>query len=187
MRETPSVVPDRIEPVVAYRHWITRQEGILGSCGWSKTIWKPLVFLTATHIFDNLLPYNGPPSSHDISDCKSSFSELDRQNIYKCGIHAMKVYSAYSLLDFLLVGEKRTLISGQVYLWGLIVEHELGYRAEYAYPKCLYLDGAKDDTIRIIASNYRIPAVEPPIVTEFTPDNMPTLRVPNAISRDTGV
>ena len=29
---------------------------------------------------------------------------------------------------------------GEVYLWGAIVEHELGYRAEFAYPKCLFVN-----------------------------------------------
>jgi hypothetical protein len=28
-------------------------------------------------------------------------------------------------------------IWGEVYLWGVVVEHELGWRAQYAYPKNL--------------------------------------------------
>jgi len=47
-----------------------------------------------------------------------------------CGIYAIKkderCYSAFG-------------ISGEVYLWGTIVEHEFGWRAQYAYPKTLVL------------------------------------------------
>src|SRR5262249_19967822 len=33
----------------------------------------------------------------------------------------------------------RDFIFGEVYLWGVVVEHELGWRAQYAYPKSLVL------------------------------------------------
>ena len=32
-------------------------------------------------------------------------------------------------------GYERYGIHGEVYLWGTVVEHELGYRAQFAYPK----------------------------------------------------
>jgi hypothetical protein len=47
-----------------------------------------------------------------------------------CGIHAVK-----TLNHFRNAGYQRFAIHGQVYLWGTVVEHELGYRAQFAYPK----------------------------------------------------
>jgi hypothetical protein len=31
--------------------------------------------------------------------------------------------------------QQRYAIHGQIYLWGTVVEHELGYRAQFSYPK----------------------------------------------------
>jgi hypothetical protein len=37
------------------------------------------------------------------------------------------------------MGCPRYAIRGEVYLWGTVVEHELGWRAQFAYPKTLFL------------------------------------------------
>ena len=37
------------------------------------------------------------------------------------------------------MGCPRYAIEGEVYLWGTVVEHELGWRAQFAYPKSLFL------------------------------------------------
>jgi len=37
------------------------------------------------------------------------------------------------------VGYAKCGIHGEVYLWGTVVEHELGWRAQFAYPKTLFL------------------------------------------------
>ena len=47
-----------------------------------------------------------------------------------CGIYATKGPAA---------GYGIGVISGEVYLWGTVVEHEFGWRAQYAYPKTLML------------------------------------------------
>ncbi len=36
-------------------------------------------------------------------------------------------------------GYERRGIHGEVYLWGTVVEHKLGWRAQFAYPKSLFL------------------------------------------------
>jgi hypothetical protein len=38
---------------------------------------------------------------------------------------------------------------GRVALWGRIVEHELGYRAEYAYPSAIVVVGSEGLTARV--------------------------------------
>ena len=173
MRETPSVVPDRIEPVVAYRRWY-REKYKLKSVVNEEITWEPLQSLRANHVCScSPLPCNCQ-APHKISMCIALLNcEL------QCGIYGMKFGTRFKFH-----------FNGEVYLWGLIVEHELGYRAEYAYPKCLYLDGAKDDIIRMIASNYRIPAVEPPAIEpQLYFNSLVDLQrdTYNAISRNTGV
>ena len=154
MRETPSVVPDRIEPVVAYRAWL-REVNFLNSFGWSQEVWKPRITYIAKHIPNRMfIDIDDKQPVHNISNCTST--------MFQCGIYGIKTYKYFTNEYHQDIRLICSLICGQVYLWGLIIEHELGYRAEYAYPKCLYLDGKKDDTIRMIASNYRISAVEPP-------------------------
>ena len=51
-----------------------------------------------------------------------------------CGVYASK-----SLEQLLTTGYAKCGIHGEVYLWGTVVEHELGWRAKFAYPKTLFL------------------------------------------------
>src|SRR5262249_29906673 len=51
-----------------------------------------------------------------------------------CGIYAAK--NSEHLLQF---GYADRGICGEVYLWGAVVEHTLGWRAQFAYPKNLVL------------------------------------------------
>ena len=44
-----------------------------------------------------------------------------------------------TLHHFRSAGYERFGIYGEVYLWGTVVEHELGWRAQFAYPKNLFL------------------------------------------------
>ena len=204
MRETPSVVPDRIEPVVAYRYWGINKMDILESWGWSSCQWPIRAPLAAYHMYvpNSSIKYTSIPDMHNIYNCSGSKSKYDAEDfnleLYQCGIHAYKTPCTLGLSRYFT-----DTVVGQVYLWGLIIEHELGYRAQYAYPKCLYLDGKKDDIIRMIASNYRIPcialpAVEPPLqklpedIQTVPPQYLTntvswTIGDPDAFSRDTGV
>lgn len=53
------------------------------------------------------------------------------------GIHAFKRLD--DLLNYLYRNNYCYQVIGQISLWGDIVEHELGYRAEYGYPKSLFM------------------------------------------------
>lgn len=59
-------------------------------------------------------------------------------------------------------------IFGSVYLWGRVIEHEHGYRAEFAYPKELFVS-PKTDPLKImqIEHNYGVPVETD---EEFFPD-----------------
>jgi len=49
-----------------------------------------------------------------------------------CGVYAAKNILRQS-------GYEQYGIHGEVYLWGTVVEHKLGWRAQFAYPKSLFL------------------------------------------------
>jgi len=49
------------------------------------------------------------------------------------------VYAAKSREHLRQLGYEGRGIRGEVHLWGTVVEHELGYRSEFAYPKTLFL------------------------------------------------
>ncbi len=186
-----SVIPDRIELVVAYRYWMIREGNCLGAANFIHAYglpWPVLSPITCAHYIPEGGKYsNIKPLAIDYQN-KGACIEPCKE----CGIHGVKeVVRSIQDFDFTVkILNDQSFVRGRVYLWGLIVEHELGYRAQYAYPKCLYLDGDKDNTIRMIASNYRIPAVEQPAM-EPRPhfNSLVDLQrdTYNAISRDTGV
>jgi hypothetical protein len=49
------------------------------------------------------------------------------------------VYAAKNLEHLREIDYERLGIHGEVYLWGTVVEHRLGWRAQFAYPKSLFL------------------------------------------------
>ena len=49
------------------------------------------------------------------------------------------VYAAKNIEHLRQFGYERRGIHGEVYLWGTVVEHKLGWRAQFAYPKSLFL------------------------------------------------
>lgn len=49
------------------------------------------------------------------------------------------VYAAKNLQHLRQIGYERRGIHGEVYLWGTVVEHKLGWRAQFAYPKSFFL------------------------------------------------
>lgn len=50
-----------------------------------------------------------------------------------CGIYAFKAPYKLRTDDYL-----NQDMYGEVWLWGKVIEHSMGYKAEYAYPKALY-------------------------------------------------
>jgi hypothetical protein len=109
----PHGVPDYVSPVVAYRTW-----------QWDSS---------------RLKSFNGErwtPNQTLQIKCKKSFWRHHAPHARcSCGIYAAK-----SLIDLFLFGYARRGICGEVYLWGTVVEHEQGWRAQYAYPKSLIVD-----------------------------------------------
>lgn len=103
-------VPDYVSPIVAYRVWVLGRSGLMSLNG---EFWPPNQRLEAS--------CKRSPGSHEPPHGACS-----------CGIYAAK--SADQLQR---IGYAKRGVCGEVYLWGTVVEHELGWRAQYAYPKSL--------------------------------------------------
>ena len=107
-------IPDYISPIIGWRVWrwdASRLRSLNGK-PWSSG--QPLAAKCGA---GNAHDAHEPPQA----DCT-------------CG-----VYAAKSLDHLRQIGLDRYGVLGEVNLWGTVVEHELGWRAQFAYPKSLFL------------------------------------------------
>ncbi len=110
-------IPDYISPIVGHRVWNWHANELRSLNG---AAWLPGRALTARCLItDHEFPADDhkPPAE----GCS-------------CGIYATK-NCQYSQQIIRVEG----FVRGEVYLWGKVVEHDLGYRAQFAYPKSLVL------------------------------------------------
>jgi hypothetical protein len=110
-------IPDYISPIIGYRVWTWGTTGLKSLCG---ERWKPSQSLAARCRASSVV--GRAEVVHDTRDVP--------QANCTCGVYAVK-----TLDHFRSAGYERFGIHGEVYLWGKVVEHELGYRAQFAYPK----------------------------------------------------
>ena len=130
-------IPDYISPIVAYRTW---QWDAVGLKSLNCEPWIPGQCLAAAcrrhggwrAANGESSPLDGHEPPHD--GCS-------------CGVYAAKNFAHLRNIGYAEYG-----VHGEVYLWGSVVEHALGYRAQYAYPKSIVLP---PDTIP-----FRMSAVE---------------------------
>jgi hypothetical protein len=104
------VIPDYISPIVAYRVWNWDANQLWSLNG---EAWLPGRGLTAK--------------------CRKTDHESPADGC-SCGVYATKSYQ--HLQQIITVG---AFVHGEVYLWGKVVEHDAGYRAQFAHPKSLVL------------------------------------------------
>jgi preprotein translocase subunit YajC len=116
-------IPDYISPIVAYRVW---QWDAAGLKSLNNEPWIPEHCLAAACRYRVWRAANGEaalldghePPHHDCS----------------CGVYAAKNFAHLRKIGYADYG-----VHGEVYLWGRVVEHHFGYRAQYAYPKSVVL------------------------------------------------
>lgn len=112
-------VPDLISPITAYRAWTLTDKGIQ-SIAIQGVVWErnqpteALCFRTVV------------PLEHDDG---SGSPKMNCQ----CGIYAAKNYKHLHEIGY--IDLPQSSVYGEVQLWGKVLEHELGWRAQYAYPK----------------------------------------------------
>ncbi len=107
-------IPDLISPIIGHRVWRWDAAGLRSLNG---KPWSPRQPLAAKCGAGNAHDAHEPPHL----DCT-------------CG-----VYAAKNIEHLRQLGYEGRGISGEVYLWGTVVEHRLGWRAQFAYPKKLAL------------------------------------------------
>jgi len=117
-------IADYISPIVGYRVWTWGPMGLKSLCG---EPWHPGESLAArcraSTVVGTIVGRAEPGDDHDAPQANCT-----------CGIYAAKVFHY-----FRSAGYDRYGIHGEVCLWGKVVEHELGYRAQFAYPKNLVI------------------------------------------------
>lgn len=101
--------PDYIFPLVGYRVWQWDEAGLMSL---NAVRWR------AGEVFSAECSAKGGHES-PLTDCT-------------CGVYASK-----SLGHLRRLGYTENRIYGEVLLWGTVVEHEEGWRAQFAYPKNL--------------------------------------------------
>jgi len=132
--------PPSVEPIVAYRSWRVGKEEMLISATF-ECVWNVRERMTATC---------RQPVTHPAApawDCR-------------CGFYAFKTHGALAASEYALGSSAVEVVCGRVALWGTVIDHETGYRAEHAYPQVLYLRGDRsDEVVRRIADRYAIECV----------------------------
>lgn len=127
-------VPDAIEPIVAYRSWKVGpgQKTLLSING---TVWVPGRSMKAQ------CPYcrHSAFTTGYVSRRRHPVDETPHKHC-TCGIYAAKREDARVLVP-------QAPVYGEVYLWGKIQEGHRGYRAQFAYPKRLFVLTGRDKVI----------------------------------------
>ena len=112
-------IPDYISPVVAYRVWRWNETGLQSLNG---EPWFPGRRLEAR--------CRVAPAARHMAEAAN---EVPHRKC-TCGIYAAKNSEHLRQIGYADDG-----VCGEVYLWGTVVEHKLGWRAQFAYPKSLGL------------------------------------------------
>jgi hypothetical protein len=116
--------PDYISPIVGYRVWQWDAAGLRSLNG---DPWPPGRPLSALCRADRTGSISG------LSKATHNPNELPYLKC-TCG-----VYAAKTIEHLRQCGYRRFGVHGEVYLWGRVVEHQRGWRAQFAYPKTLFL------------------------------------------------
>lgn len=145
-------VPDHFEAITAYRAWGVWDNGLLTGQAHPE-VWPPYQTLQArcSHI--------GKSSSAGAHIRDGVFLDAPIQ-LCSCGIYSLKDREAAEcrtamVMHFSLM-DGRPQVWGKIRIWGRVIEHEAGYRSEFAYPEEIYCSVSLElaDTISVL---YGIP------------------------------
>jgi hypothetical protein len=118
-------IPDYVSPIIGYRIWQWDAAGLKSLNG---ELWFPCRPLSAVCKADATGSISGllKPAAHDPAELPS----------LKC---SCGVYAAKNSEHLNRCGYRKFAVRGEVFMWGRMVEHERGWRAEFAYPKTFIL------------------------------------------------
>lgn len=114
-------IPDYISPVVGHRVWRWNETGLKSLNG---EPWLPGQHLEARCRIARAARH---------ASVVDRPAEVPDRNC-TCGLYAARNLEHLRQLGYASYG-----VCGEVYLWGTVVEHRLGWRAQFAYPKNLIL------------------------------------------------
>lgn len=144
-------IPDFVEPLLGWRAWKVWAplSGSEACPGFSSVIldtpWAPRRRFSAEHSFDLGVKCRG-------------LLDLD----CSCGIYAfndpLEAFVYLMRVRDRLLGMSVEVAIGTVSLWGRVVECELGYKAEYAYPHHIYLPASFARFLPIVSSAFGVAA-----------------------------
>ena len=134
-------VPDGVGELVGWRTWEVRDDGSL----WSRLPWPSGTLHAQCLSWSTGIFHGAPPDLY----CT-------------CGIYAVR--TALDLVD--QPGSERwervgtgEAVAGQIALWGFVIEHERGWRAERARPVSLALPEDAHPRVRLAQRRYGLPSV----------------------------
>jgi hypothetical protein len=129
-----STIPDGVEPIVAWRYWRwDAKSGLLKSIARDRTAWLPNVPFSARCRHERLDHTDARWRLVDGSLWKPHGSPAEE---CRCGIYGARDLRA--LRSQLLFGLNFN-VAGEVSLWGKVISGVKGYRAEFAYPRRLFV------------------------------------------------
>jgi hypothetical protein len=117
-------VPDYISPVVGFRVWQWDATGLKSLNGEKWIAHQPLSAVCRA------------AASGSIAGLSTATHNPAESPYFSC---TCGVYAAKTTEHLHQCGYKKFGVHGEVYLWGTVVEHEGGWRAQFAYPKTFVL------------------------------------------------
>lgn len=130
--------PDSTEPIVGWRRWHVRQEG---TQAWLAPMFQGESVWPVRHPMRAVC--GKPQRFHESARPVGIAPHCD------CGIHAYHHPWQMSVAA--------PFVMGSVFLWGRVFCHQHGYRAEYAYPKELWVHESLDAEIVRSLGEYGVP------------------------------
>lgn len=134
-------VPDAIEPAVGYRVWLVEGNRLFSIN--HHVEWQPGMPFEA---------FCNRSQEHEVPDPACS-----------CGCYAAASFNrlfdmGYTKSEGLFsVGPEQVSIAGQVSMWGGIIPGNLGWRAQFAYPRKLLIPYTRYKIARPLAERYNVP------------------------------
>ena len=117
-----------IEPFTAYRSWNWKEEGVTSLNG---VLWTPKVAFEATcHYAADLHSMRAAAIGSVAAEFWKSKTHQVPDPGCTCGM-----YAGINIQHLIDINYIRRGIHGEVSLWGRLMRHTLGWRAQFAYPK----------------------------------------------------
>ena len=124
--------------------------------------WKGLLADDAGSLFSPAVPTAWPARKRLVAECNVNKSHKPPVKSCGCGIYAVKSFddlkeNGYNIWEERAFrGESGVWVVARIALWGEVVEGLIGYRAQYAYPKKIYVPADKLKLAALIRERYGV-------------------------------